>query len=110
MDRANTRLELSQDKFEEATDDLHYMLEAIGYTSEQDRKEKARQASNHRVGGWVGAWVGRCAQHVLNGDIRCTWTRATIEVHHFFSNTTLQVGSLRPHPKTDLENNKPATG
>ena len=29
--------------------------------------------------------------------------RAKIEVHHFFSNSTPQFGSLRPLPKTDLE-------
>ena len=34
--------------------------------------------------------------------------RATIEVHHFFSNTTPQFGSLRHVPKTDLERNKTA--
>ena len=33
-------------------------------------------------------------------------TRATIEVHHFFSNTTPQFGSLRPLRKTDLEKNQ----
>ena len=37
-------------------------------------------------------------------------TRATIEVHHFFSNSTPHFGSLRPLPQTDLEKNKAATG
>ena len=37
-------------------------------------------------------------------------TRATIEVHHFFSNTTPQFGSLKPLPKTGLEEQKTATG
>ena len=35
--------------------------------------------------------------------------RATIEVHHFFSDTTPQFGKLRPLPKIDLEKNKTAT-
>ena len=37
-------------------------------------------------------------------------TRATIEVHHFFSNTTPQFGSLRhASPENDLEKNKTVT-
>ena len=36
-------------------------------------------------------------------------TRATIEMHHVFSEVP-QFGSLRPLPKTDLENNIIATG
>ena len=47
---------------------------------------------------------GECAIYIF------FLTRAMVEVHQYFSLILpLNLGSLRPHPKTDLEKNKAAT-
>jgi len=59
MDKWNNRCELAEAKVEDACYDFDDLCEELGFSSEQENEKMEKTASEHRVGGGVGGWIGR---------------------------------------------------